>query len=416
MPEQDLNPSIVFVTQGYPPIEGGVSTSTQRVAQNLVKRGCRVIVLSLDYSRPLSEQDYVISENDEGVEIRRVGPFFKGRVINDETIATHRRRIFDQMELVAQDFDPDLVLSFFAASPGLLAAYLAHSIGCPHVVSLRGNDIGRNIFSMNWIAALSLIVNGSARIACVNEHLRRRLLLAFPKALPQSVIIANGVELPRGLSRDYSRAYIKRKAGWTSSDIVVVFLGTLREKKGALLLLRAFESICQDIPLRLLIVGPELGDDERLQGGQIWDSLKGDGFLHVTGQLSRTEALLIAGEGDIIVMPSIDDGMANSLLEGMLLGLCPVVSDLFADIVVAGECGWVTARNDLESLTSALLEAASSSDQRSRFGRAARARVGNCYTAKREAEAYLELFREVLRDAPPRKIINCAKPGDSDLS
>ena len=41
--------------------------------------------------------------------------------------------------------------------------------------------------------------------------------------------------------------------------------------------------------------------------------------MHVTGQLPRPEALAVASEGDIVVMPSLEDGMANGLLEGIAL-------------------------------------------------------------------------------------------------
>ena len=393
---------VLFISEAYPPTSGGVATSTQRIARNLARSGCQVLVLTFDANRPLSADDYLVGENDEGVEIQRIGPFFlkqprvEGEQLCEKTRAVLRRRAFDQMEQLAKGFQPTIILSFYVINAGFLATYVARSLGLPHVVGVRGNDIGRNIFAIDRLAAVRLVIEGCSHVVCVNEHLRQRMLLAFPEVSMRASVIMNGVEMPSGLPSRGSRNYISKKLNWPASDPVAVFIGTPREKKGITLLLHAVEIARNQVPLRLLMVGPGLGGGERRQCGERWDRLAASQTLHVTGQISRPDALRIAAEGDIVVMPSIEDGLANGLLEGMALGLCPVVSDLFADVVPDGEAGWVAGRNNVAKFAEALVKAVNALEQRLRYTVAAQERIAEHHVPKREAEAYIRLFTHLL--------------------
>jgi glycosyltransferase involved in cell wall biosynthesis len=359
-------------------------------------------VLTFDGSRSLTDDDYLVGENDEGVEIQRIGPFFlkqpsvEAERLSEKIRAVFRRRAFDQMEQLAKNFQPTIVLSFYVVNAGFLATYVARSLGLPHVVGVRGNDIGRNIFSIDRLAAVRLVIEGSTHVVCVNEHLRRRMLLAFPEVSKRASVIMNSVEMPSGLPPQGSRNYLSTKLDWPASDPVAVFIGTPREKKGITLLLHAVEIARNQVPLRLLIVGPGLGGVERRQCGERWERLAASKVLHATGQISRTDALRIAAEGDIVVMPSIEDGLANGLLEGMALGLCPVVSDLFADVVPDGEIGWVAVRNNAAKFAEALVKAVNALGQRSRYKAAAQARIAEHHVPRREAEAYIRLFTSLI--------------------
>jgi colanic acid/amylovoran biosynthesis glycosyltransferase len=128
-----------------------------------------------------------------------------------------------------------------------------------------------------------------------------------------------------------------------------------------------------------------------LRCGALWEELNHRGLLHCTGKIERTVALQIVSEGDILVMPSVDDGMANALLEGMALGLCPVVTDVFTD-VVDPNCGYIVERNSRKLLAEAFVAAAGAPEMRQRLGRHAQERVLAQHQPKREAEAYRDLL------------------------
>jgi len=391
---------VLFVSEGYPPTSGGVATSAQRVARNLVRLGCEVMLLTFDNSQPLTNEDYLVCEDDNGVQVRRMGPFFlkqptAGIELSEKIRAIFRRRAFDQMLTLAQSFQPTVVLSFYLLNAGLLAAYLARAVSAPYVAGVRGNDIGRNIFSVDRLAAVRLVVDSADRIVCVNQHLRQRLLLAFPEAGSRSSVIVNGLELPINCLPKPARPYLDVNTNWSAREPVAVFIGAPREKKGIACLLHAVELVRAHIPLRLLIVGPALGAVEERQCGMAWSQLIDCNAIHVTGHQDRATALQIAAEGDIVVMPSIEDGMANGLLEGMALGLVPVASDLFSDVVVSDSAGWLVKRNSAEALAAALVEAGMSQEQRSKRATEAQKLIAKNHQPAGEASAYVALFKEL---------------------
>lgn len=394
---------ILIVSEAYPPTSGGVATSTQRIARNFLKLGSKVVVLTFDHSRPLDSVDYFLSENDEGVEVFRIGPFFLKQPsvevghISEKLRAIFRRRAFDQMEAISHEFCPNIILSFYVVNAGLLATYLARSIGCPHVVGVRGNDVGRNIFSTDRFAAVQFVVKSGDRIICVNNHLYKRLLLASPEVAPKTHIIMNSVELPFQTPTNRRMNYLHSNTQWSESDFIVTFIGTPREKKGISILLDAVDDASTKIAIKLLIVGPELSGVDRLQCGAKWNYLLERGIIHVTGQLNRKDALMIAAEADSVVMPSIEDGLPNGLLEGMALGLCPIVSDIFKDVVSDGINGWVVTRNVVDDLSRALIDAGTNEEERQKRAEKSRYTLSTYYCPLREINEYLGVFDGLLK-------------------
>jgi glycosyltransferase involved in cell wall biosynthesis len=392
---------ILFVSEGYPPVSGGVATSTQRIARNLVLQGAEVVVFTLDSNRPLTEVDYIIEEIDQGVKVRRIGPFpskhpnASAEKVTEKVRASFRRRVFDQMEKAARAYAPQVVLSFYLINAGLLATYLSNSLGIPHVVGVRGDDVGLH-FSVERLGAIGVIIESASKVVCVNEYLRRRLLLPFPWTAEKTHVVMNAVELPYGILPPNERHYLERHTKWDRGDAVFVFIGTPREKKGINLLLDAMDEARAHVPIRLLIVGPEMTRSDNPQLGDRWDRMKATGILHVTGQLPRSEALSIAAEADVVVMPSIEDGLANGLLEGIALGLPPLVSDIFSDVVDDQKGGWVFPRSCRKTLVAALIQASQSRDMRQAFAHAAKTRLEERHHPDAESTAYLNLLKSVV--------------------
>lgn len=374
----EIHPQILVVTEAWLPTSGGVATSSHRIATSLAKLGTTVTVFTFDASRSITAPEYQLESVEDGIELVRFGPFFlkrpneEVRGISEKHRAILRRRVFDAMETTAQKRSFKGIISFYVVNAGWLATYLSRSLNVPHILGVRGNDIGRNIFASDRLAPVSLAVDNASIIVCVNEHLRRRLLLAFPQVAAKAKVILNGtIGEPTKQSREHIREDIARQTGWPITSSWAVFIGTPREKKGLRNLLDAMLSLPENHDLKLLCIGPEPGALEVRVCGSEWKHLKESGRLFCTGQLPRTEALRLAAGGDIVVMPSVEDGLANGLLEGMALGLCPVASDIFSDVLRDGENAIVIQRGNTTALANALHRAASDSKLRSDLGAAA---------------------------------------------
>jgi len=395
-------PRLAFLAEHYPPTDGGVATSAQRVARALVREGAKVQVLCFDHSRPLTSPDYVVHDVDEGVSIARVGPFFlkqkniRADELEERIKAIFRRRAFDQMLRIVGASPVDAVLSFYLLNAGFIARFVGSAVNVPVISGVRGNDIGRNMFHVERFGVIRWVIEGSSRVVCVNEYLKSRLLLAFPWAAPSVSVVPNSVALDDPTcSRESSRQRLASITGWDPRDLWATFIGNLREKKGIAQLIAAMAALPAGSPVRLLVVGPEPNPRERLLCGDNWATLQGQGRIHVTGQVSRDEVPLWIKGCDVVLMPSLDDGMANGLLEGMAAGLCPVATTIFAD-TIAPDSGVLVAPGSPAALTAALESLAADRQRVRLLGDAARQRVMRFGPAD-EAKAYLSLVAEAVR-------------------
>lgn len=400
--EQNVN--IGFVTEHYPPTDGGVATSAQRVATTMTRLGASVTVATFDHSRPLESPDYCISERDGEVEVRRIGPFFlKQRSVSVDSVsekvrAVLRRRAFDSIRHEFEARRVDLVLAFYLLNAGFIGQYVARALDVPFVAVVRGNDIGRNIFNVERFAVVRWVVDGADQLVCVNNHLRQRLLLAFPDAASRLRVIPNSIRVPQYLpNRRDARRRLEAVTGWKPEHVVVTFIGRLREKKGVSELAQSLALQHPDSSVRLLVIGPELGSVEARLCGPTWSALKEAGRIHITGQLERSMVPSWAAAGDVVVMPSIDDGLPNGLLEGMALGLCPVVSTIFNGTIQDEQNGLLVPPSDPYALASALGRLASDRDFTQRLGEAARASLQG-WSDEDEGAAYLDVACDLLAE------------------
>jgi glycosyltransferase involved in cell wall biosynthesis len=266
----------------------------------------------------------------------------------------------------------------------------------PLVAGVRGNDIGRNIFHTERFAVTQWVVGGASRIVCVNAFLRERLLLAFPDAAVKTSVIPNSTAVPAvdAAGRSASRRATLAETGWSNDVVIVVFIGTLREKKGVATLLSAVDALSTDSPVRLLVIGPEIGSFEKQVCGDVWTRLLESGRCWSTGRLPLREVPGRAMGGDILTMPSTDDGLANALLEGMSLGLCPVATTVFGDVIRDGTNGLLVPPGDASALAQSLTELARDRHRICALGESARASM-LLRTPADEASAYLELFATI---------------------
>lgn len=392
---------LAFISEHYPPTEGGVATSTQRIARELSRLGVAVQLICFDHTRPLDCPDYLINEHDGDIFVARIGPFFlKQPLVNapESLKAILRRRAHDQMVNITRQFGADLILAFYLLNAGFLAQFVARALRLPLVVGARGDDIGRNIFDTQRFAVTQWVVEGASRIACVNAHLRSRLLMAFPDAAAKSLVIPNSVALSAPPSSIAAcRRHVGTAARWNNEDLRVAFIGHLREKKGAMTLLNAVALLRHKTPVRLLVIGPNLGPLEMRRSGRVWDQLRDEGFLFATGFIPRSDVPTWASGCDVVVMPSVDDGIPNGLLEGIAMGLCPIVTPLFNEVVTDNETGLIVPFNDEAALADAMQALATDRNRLDTLRNHARASLRN-WGPEVEAAAYRSLFESVLSE------------------
>ncbi|RPH61986.1 MAG: TIGR03088 family PEP-CTERM/XrtA system glycosyltransferase [Burkholderiales bacterium] len=229
------------------------------------------------------------------------------------------------------------------------------------------------------------------------------------------VSICNGVDTerfrPREATHEAPRNFAALGApGWCADSIVVGYVGRLADVKNPLLLVRAFEALAAQLRgrdpalaarLRLALIGhgPLAGIlRDHLRYTPVRDSVWMAGDRHDIPALMRAF--------DIYALPSIAEGINNTLLEAMASGLPAVATGVGgnAELVVDNQCGTLVESEDLAGFTAALSAYVQDPELRARHGAHARQRAVGRFGLDTMIDAYEDLYTGLLvrRGAMPK--------------
>jgi len=220
-----------------------------------------------------------------------------------------------------------------------------------------------------------------------DEHLARGI--GRPE---QFVVIPSGVDLQavRRSAPPYETA--RGRLGVNPETCLVVGLGRLVPVKGFQVLVKALPLIVSAVPsARLLLVGEGPLREDLLVEAQ---ALGVGDCLKLAGAQSDPAPFLAAA--DLVVVPSLNEGMGRVLVEAMALG-CPVVATRVGGIpavVADGESGLLVPPDDPPALARAVGELLKDPGVRQRMGEAGRRRAEQFSLAVMESRL-LHLYREL---------------------
>lgn len=220
-----------------------------------------------------------------------------------------------------------------------------------------------------------------------DEHLARGI--GRPE---QFVVIPSGVDLQavRRSAPPYETA--RGRLGVNPETCLVVGLGRLVPVKGFQVLVKALPLIVSAVPsARLLLVGEGPLREDLLVEAQ---ALGVGDRLELAGAQSDPAPFLAAA--DLVVVPSINEGMGRVLVEAMALGR-PVVATRVGGIpavVADGESGLLVPPDDPPALARAVGELLKDPGLRQRMGEAGRRQAEQFSLAVMESRL-LHLYREL---------------------
>jgi glycosyltransferase involved in cell wall biosynthesis len=128
----------------------------------------------------------------------------------------------------------------------------------------------------------------------------------------------------------------------------------------------------------------------------------GDPDVFLAGWRGHDELPSGLNAADLLVLPSVREQFGQVLVEAMACGLPPIAVDAHgpAEIVAAGETGWLVPPDDEEALAEALIEAANGDDERARRGEAAYAEARGRYAWPALARGVANIYDDVLAGTP----------------
>lgn len=292
---------------------------------------------------------------------------------------------------------PDLVHAYFFW-PVVYARLLKRAGYVRHLVENR-EDEGFNMGERDF-RILRRTAHLPDRVVCVSEAVRRVAVEREGVSPSRTVVIPNGVALPRTAAgkgeRERLRAEVRQELGLDGEHRVVGMVANLnRAVKGVHHFVDAVPAIVEAVPeARFLVVG----------GGPDEDALRARararavaGHLHFTG--FRPDIHRIYPAMDVSVLTSLSEGLSITLLESMGHGL-PVVATRVGgnpELVRDGENGFLVPPADIPAFAERVVALLRDGALRQEMGTRGRALVESDFVLERVARRYEALYRSVIR-------------------
>ena len=241
-----------------------------------------------------------------------------------------------------------------------------------------------------WLRrGLGLCVQAFVSVSDATQDFARQHFEALPSRMK---VIENGVHLKSFENDEEQRSAARRELGLDGDTWVIGTVGRLDMVKNQSLLIRAAAPLLRDGAALVLVGdGPERTALEALAS-----SLVCRNSTHFAGRRLDVPALLPAF--DTFALSSHTEGLPLVVLEAMACGL-PIVSTAVGGIprvAVREETALLTAPGDEAALSAALATLRAEPNRAIAMGRAGRERVAKRYSLSATAEAYEQLYQELL--------------------
>jgi sugar transferase (PEP-CTERM/EpsH1 system associated) len=224
--------------------------------------------------------------------------------------------------------------------------------------------------------------------------------LTGPVGIPSSRVqrICNGVDSERFHPAGGAREAIAGNPFTDPRLWLVGTVGRMQTVKNPVDLARAFVQVLALAPalrerLRLVMVGE---GPLRAQVAEVLQQAGAADLAWLPGERADVPEVLRGLDG--FVLPSLAEGISNTILEAMASGL-PVVATAVGgnpDLVAAGQTGLLVPAGHTDALAAALLQMAGDPAAAAAMGRAGRARVEREFSLQMMVTAYQGLYQRLL--------------------
>jgi glycosyltransferase involved in cell wall biosynthesis len=407
-----------MVIQRFRPYFSGQGVQVEELSKALARRGAEVKVVAA-----VRSGEAALEERSDGVTIRRLQCDLPGR--GDSRL---RRRLWSPtfalrtfFHLLRNRRRIDLV-HVHGANDALYSAWVFGQLFHVPVLfelTLMGADDPETVRnSRNWFSniryALYRRFPGYVAISPALAEACRKAGLPSDKlrTIPQ------GVDVEKYRPAE-DRASLRRDLGSSERDPLLVFLGSLVERKGIDVLLAAWEQIHRVSPAaELCLVGLDHflydpGAERFLEGCLARLSASARSRVRRLGV--RDDADRFLQVADVFLFPSRREGFGTAIIEAMACGVPCIVGELpgITDFIFAAPArsglaaqvarpdGIVVPQEDPAALADAALELLSAPDKAFAIGQSGRERVLQHFDIERVADHYLSWYAELIA---PRRV------------
>jgi len=366
---------LLMLNYEFPPLGGGAGNATYYLLKGFAQRTDLSITLITSSSGQYRQENFSDNIKIHYLNINKQGnPHYQS--LKDLIKFSLIARKFTKTLIEKEKFD--LVHAFF----GLPCGYLAEKLHLPYLVSLRGSDVPGYSRRFYWLEILFFrrwnvrIWRKAKKVVANSENLKQLAQITAPN---QSIdVIPNGID-----TNEFFPVAAK------DSIFTVLSTSRLIERKGIICLLRGFIDFHQTSPKsRLLIVG-----DGPLKD-QLASMIKNNNLqnsVQLLGNITHDKIQQYYQQADVFVLPSLNEGMSNSLLEAMASGLAIIATDTGGVRELLEQDALLIEKNSSSSVANAIAKLYSQPELLTKKKINSRRRAEN-YSWSKVAEKYYDLY------------------------
>lgn len=238
-----------------------------------------------------------------------------------------------------------------------------------------------------------LLYRACNRVHTVSESLRRDLI-AWGFSAAKITSVTNGVDTDRFQPTE-NRKLSRQTLGLPDSDTLLGMAGRFSEFKGHMLLLDAFEKLCEGgADLQLLLLGKGGSEEERVLVRVAASPFSNR--IHAVGHQQRPEDFYQVM--DLMVFPSTHEGLSNAVLESMACGVPVLASEACGndEAITNGENGFLEAIESVEDLSDTIKRILYDPDALETVGNKARQHMLENFSIDSMVSGYSQLYQEIL--------------------
>lgn len=362
---KNMKMRILFFNYEYPPLGGGAGNATLFLLQEYSKFSD----LRVDLITSSLDDKYHLEKINKRIKIHRLPIGKKGNQkelhyqTKKDLIFYSWKAFWFSRKLIKKN-NYDLSHAFFTVPCGALSWYFKLAYKLPYLISLRGSDVPgySERFDKLYKFLMPLIKSIWKRADKVIANSQGLAELA-KKSYPQKkiAVIANGVDTKKFNPQKFLNN--------NSADKFSLVCGTrITPRKGFIYLINALEKLQKKgEKVYLEIIGE--GDQKELLEKMVREKNlnKQVKFL---GVVDHEEIPSILSRADVFVSPSLNEGMANAMLEALAMGLPLIATDIGGtkELIKDGENGLIVKTKNVIDLADKIAWLKNNPAERKRMG------------------------------------------------
>jgi glycosyltransferase involved in cell wall biosynthesis len=297
----------------------------------------------------------------------------------------------------AHQFDVVHCLSAFHHS--FMMAIWFEKMGVPVVIKITGSK-GMGFIENSYKSKLLGLrryrkknANNITGYISISSEIRQKLIYAGIE-LERIFNIPNGVDTDRFKPvDDLSKGKLRDNLG-IDNKFTVIFTGSFDENKNPYLISRAFHRFSTRYDAQLLLIGPDRdGGHQRLK---INDFIKNNNIANIRVLDFVDDIELYYQASDLFILPSIHEGLSNSLLEAQACGLPAIVTRISgSEDLIDESLNGSFIEPEPGSIANAFEEYKRNSDKLTKYSKCAREIILKKYSCEEVLQKHLLLFSKI---------------------